>query len=120
MTSPVRADRDPSPDDRSLAALLAACARRASDGALAGLAAGGLTASLAIGLLAPSWWRVLPILILAMAFGAWGIADRERSGSTGRQRFFAVIRGIALLVGAIAGILIAIAIMAPALGTWIS
>lgn len=120
MTTPVRADHDPSPDDRSLAALVAAHARRTSDGVLASLTAGGLAGSLAIAILAPSWWRVLPVLALAMAFGAWGIADRERLGSPGRQRFFALVRGIALLVGAIAGILIAIAIMAPALGTWIS
>ena len=120
MTTPVRADRDPAPDDRSLAALVAALARRASDGALAGLTAGGLVGSLAVALFAPSWWRLLPLLFLATAFGAWGIADRERAGSPARQRFFTFVRGAALLVGAIAGILIAIAIMAPALGTWIS
>ena len=120
MTTPIRADQDPTPDDRSLAALLAAYARRASDGTLASLTTVGLAGSLAVALLAPAWWRVLPLLILATAFGAWGIADRERLGSRARQRFFALVRGIALVVGAIAGILVAIAVMAPALGTWIS
>jgi hypothetical protein len=63
-------------EGETLFELLAAQARRTSDGRLALSVAIGLVGVSAILLLHPSWWRLVLPLISVAAFGAWGMLDR--------------------------------------------
>jgi hypothetical protein len=74
----------------------------------------------------PRAW-IVPVsmgLVLA-AFGGWGIADRElaeRSGETRGRSLggLRLVRGLAVLVGALGTIVACFAVLGLALGTWIS
>ncbi len=66
-------------DDAGVASpnqLLAAAARRASDGALALLAGAGLVVTAIVIVLRPEWWTFALPAISVAAFGGWGILDR--------------------------------------------
>ena len=109
----------------SLTEFLSTRARRASDGRLALDVACGLVVALAAAIWqGPGWRLITPAAVCFLAYGAWGIADRElleRIGATPRR--LTVLRA-ARLAAAITGIVAAIALvliaMAVALGRIIS
>lgn len=122
MTEP----HDSTHDDREhVFALVAALARRASDGQLVAAAATGIAAAAVVGLARPTWWFVaLPLLCLG-SFGIWGIAERTaaeraaRMGPTfGGRRALAGVRMTAAVIGTLAGALTLLALAAMAVGTW--
>jgi len=112
--------------DLGLPEFLALRARHASDGRLALDAAGGLFGVAASALLRPPGWVVLSAAGLCfVAFGGWGIADRElseRRATIGRvgASLLLVARAIAAALGALAGVLLIFAAVAFTLGAWIS
>jgi hypothetical protein len=108
------------PDTRTLSDVVAALARRASDGLLATLAAAGITGVAIITLFLRQVWWLTPILLGCAAFGAWGIADRERSALGARGMGFRVLRGVAILVGVAAAAFGAIALFVVFVGGLIS
>ena len=112
------------PDD-DLFHALATRARATSDGWLVLAVVGGSTATLIIAVLRPTAWLVIASLgVCTAAFGAWGIADRELAESCGaRSISVVVLRGVRVLsvaLGVCAAIGAALALLAAALGTWIS
>jgi hypothetical protein len=118
-------DSIPRPD-ASLPELLAARARHASDGRLALDATGGFIFVLLAALWrGPGWHLILSIAACFLAFGVWGIADRElgeRSGSASRSAL-QLLRGarvIAIVVGALAFATLMVSALAIALGRMIS
>jgi len=108
-------------------ALVAQLARRATDGQLVVAAAIGIASAVLIGLVWPGWWLVaLPLLCIG-SFGIWGIAERtaaERRARLGEgfagQRALGAVRVTAAAIGTLAGLLTLLALVARALGTWIS
>ncbi len=108
------------PDEPTLGTLVASFTRRSPDAALVAMAVTGLAGATAIALLAPTWWRAVPLFILLAAAGSWGIAERERGATGGRGAVFAAVRALAVLasVGAVA--MLVLAFFGLALGTWIS
>lgn len=107
----------PPPDTRTLGDLVAGAARRTSDGVLAACAALGVAGVAAIGLLwRPAWW-LTPVMLSLAAFGAWGIADRERAALGARGILFHTLRIVAALVGgaaaAFAAVMLFILIVGP-------
>jgi len=112
-------------DGESIFALVAALARRASDGQLVIAAATGVVAAAVVGLVWPSWWfAALPLLCIG-SFGVWGIAERTsaerltRLGpSFGGRRALTGIRVTAAVVGTLAGALTLLTVVARAVGTW--
>lgn len=106
-------------------AVLAARARRSSDGALAAAAAVGLVAL--VGLLAarPAWWVLALPLVAVGAYGVWGIAEREEAERRGRAaggpgRALAVVRWLAVALGTGAALLTAFGVLAVLFGRVIS
>jgi hypothetical protein len=114
-------DRAPGNDD--LFHALAARARAASDGSLVLAVILGLAATLGIALWRPVAWLLLVSLgVVAAAFGAWGIADRELADHS-RGISATLLRGVRLLsvvVGACAASVAALKVLGAVLGTWIS
>ena len=114
-------------DDRgteSLGELLAARARRATDGRLAlDVAVGLLTLAGAIAWRPPGWLAITCVALGLFAFGTWGITDRERAehavGSRAAQACRLVQAG-AVLLGAIALGGFALTLLFGVLGNWIS
>jgi hypothetical protein len=112
--------------DAGLPAVLAARARAASDGRLALDVIGGLSAGVGIAAWRPAVWLVLlPIAACFVAFGAWGIAERElaeRERSPGRLLAFALrtVKALSILVGGGAAAVAGFELLHLALGTWIS
>ncbi len=109
--------RSPAPDTRTLGDLIAALARRTPDGVLVACTAVGVAGTAAIGLLLrPVWW-LTPLLLGTAAFGAWGIADRERSALGARRVVFRVVRGVAVIVGiaaaAFAAVMLFVLVVGP-------
>lgn len=114
-------------DGESVFALVAQLARRASDGQLVAAAAIGIASAAIIGLVRPSWWFVaLPLLCIG-SFGIWGVADRtaaerqHRLGPTfAGRRTLAGVQIVAAVIGTAAGVIALLAVVARAIGTWIS
>lgn len=114
------------PPDASLPQFLAARARHASDARLAADLIGGLTA--AVGTVywhGPGWYVATSIAICFLAFGAWGIADRElgeRAPGDRRTvvRLLAAVRIVAVVVGAGAVAVVAVSTLGFMLGLMIS
>ena len=125
MTAPEHRPRDD--DGENIFALVAQLARRASDGQLVIAAAVGIIAAAIVGLLRPSLWFVsLPLLCIG-SFGIWGIAERTaaerltRLGPEfGGRRALTGVRVTAAVIGTLAAALALLAIVARAIGTWIS
>ncbi len=109
---------------RRLPELLAARARRASDVRLSLNAAGGLIAAAVIAAGRPPLWpALLPAAVCFLAYGIWGITDRALGdvvGSPATAGGLRVLRGIAAVAGFGAGIALLFAVLALALGQWIS
>lgn len=118
--------RDTARPDATLPQMLATRARAASDGRLALDAAGGLLVAGAALVWRPAgWFFIAGAALCFAAFGIWGIADRElaeRSSGSGSilPRALAVLRILAAAVGGLAAVALLGALLAVALGTWIS
>ena len=93
---------------------------RASDTELATCVVAGLLGSALVLLLAPSWWRALPALVLLSAVGAWGIAERERERGGRGGAVFTLVRGTAVLASLVAAATLFLIFMRATLGRWIS
>jgi hypothetical protein len=109
-------------DGGSLPELLAHRARQASDRRLAVDVALGLIVAAAVAILRPPLWLPFTALgICLVAFGAWGILDREviEAGEGGR-RAMSVGRNIVALVGGAAAVLFGVSLFFSLLGSWIS
>ncbi|MGH7653735.1 MAG: hypothetical protein ACREN6_03640 [Gemmatimonadaceae bacterium] len=112
--------------NESLAAVLVARARAASDGRLILDVAVGLLVALALAIWHPRVW-IAPFsaAIVLAAFGAWGLTDRElteRSDGAGGRfvRTLRVLRAISAVVGLGSAAVACFAFFGLALGTWIS
>jgi hypothetical protein len=116
-----------SDEGENIFALIAQIARRATDGQLVVAAAVGIASAALVGLAWPGWWLVtLPLLCIG-SFGIWGIAERttaERRARLGPafpgERALGAVRLAAAAIGTLAGLLTLLALVARALGTWIS
>ena len=116
-----------SDEGENIFALVAQLARRATDGQLVIAAAVGIASAALIGLAWPGWWLLaLPLLCIG-SFGIWGIAERttvERRARLGQpfpgQGALGAVRVAAAAIGTLAGLLTLLALVARALGTWIS
>ena len=112
-------------NDASLPQLLATRARQASDGRLVLDTVLGMVAALA-----STWWHGPGWIVLSsaalcfFAFGVWGIADRElgeqRIHSAGKTRVLHATRVAATAVGALSAVMLALSVLAIALGRMIS
>jgi len=108
--------------DQGLPALLASAARSASVGIMLTEIAVGL-----VGVAAVLWWQppttpaALSGAVLLVAFGCWGIADREleeaEPGMTLRPVFVAA-RAVAAVAGWAALLVLAFSIAGIAIGHW--
>jgi len=111
--------------DATLPELLIERARSASDRRLALDVGGGIIAVVVLGWWRPAGWLLLASLSLGfVAFGAWGIADRElneRGSPPGALT--ALLRGVrvaAVLMGMAATVVVTMHALALLLGRWIS
>ena len=123
MTDPDRS-RD---EGENIFSVVAALARRATDGQLVLAAATGIASAALIGLVRPTWWFLALPLLCVGSFGVWGIAERTTAERVARlgpsfpgQRALAGVRAAAAAVGTLAGLLALLTLVARALGTWIS
>ena len=111
-------------EGESLGELLAARAGRASDLRLALDVAGGLL--VVAGALAwrPTGWLLAACVGAAfLAFGGWGIADRELAAAGDRvvtRRLCEAARAAAVMLGALAVAAFVFTLLFGALGNWIS
>jgi len=118
-------DTIPRPD-AGLPVFLAARARHASDARLAADATGGVVVAVGSWLVRfPGWFLVFAAACCFLAFGMWGIADRElgeRGESASRaQRFFLkAAQAVAALIGTAAVAVLLMSLMGIALGRIIS
>ena len=103
---------------------LAVRARATSDGRLALAVMGGFATTLSMAVWRPAGWLIIGgVGLCTAAFGAWGIADRELAESCAARSISVVLRGVRVLsvaLGVCAAIGAALALLAAALGTWIS
>ena len=112
--------------DASLHDVLAERARRASDTRLAADVAGGVVAAAAVLFWRPGPWVILLSAALCfVAFGAWGMADRSLAtapniGRRFSRRALRTLRALAATLGAIAGVMLAVSVVALGFGHWIS
>ena len=112
--------------DASLAEFLVARARSASDGRLVLDVVVGALIALGMGMWRPNGWISLTAGALCLvAFGFWGIADRElreRASHSPPAIVFVLrtVRAAAALAGALAAATALFAGLGVALGTWIS
>ena len=109
----------------SLTEFLSARARHSSDARLALDVAGGFVIAVAAALWhGPGWRLITPAAACFLAYGAWGIADRElleRIGATPRSlTLLRAARLAAAIVGIVAAVSLVLIGMAVALGTIIS
>jgi hypothetical protein len=112
--------RSPPPDTRTLGDLVASVARRTPDGVLVACAVAGVVGVGLIALLVRSVWWLTPFTLVAAAFGAWGIADRERAALGVRGGVFRVLRAVAALVGGAAAAFAAVMLFVLIIGPLIS
>ena len=115
----------PRPEPPSVFELLAHRAQRSSDGALAAAVAVGLTGAFGTALLGARWAPVALGFVCAVAFGIWGIADRESAERAASLRehtrgALRVVKWTAVLIGTLAAAAILLSLLGRALGTWIS
>jgi len=121
-------DPDRSRDQgENIFSVVAALARRATDGQLVLAAATGIASAALIGLVRPTWWFLALPLLCVGSFGVWGIAERTTAERVARlgpsfpgQRALAGVRAAAAAIGTLAGLLALLTLVARALGTWIS
>ena|SRR6476469_476613 len=119
-------DKQSAPDEPpSLYAMLAVGARKASDVTLAGLAAVGGVTAVALIAVRPHWWTYALLPIVAGSFGLWGILEREISErganrSARYDRIITAIQWLAVVIGTLAAIVTAFAVLGILLGTIIS
>ena len=112
--------------DASLAEFLVARARSASDGRLVLDVVVGSLLALGLATWRPKGWISLAAVSLCLvAFGFWGIADRElgeRAGDSPSAITLALraVRTTAMLLGGMAAVTALFATLGVALGTWIS
>ena len=112
--------------DVGLHEFLAERARRTSDTRLALGAGGGLAAVVAALSWRPPGWRLLACVgVFVLAFGVWGIADRElhERGATSTPAVgiaLRMLRALAAACGALAVLLLLLGVVGLGLGTWIS
>ena len=112
--------------DASLSEYLAARARSSSDGRLVVDVMAGACAAIAVAAWRPTGWLCLiGAAACFVAFGAWGIADRELGERTetsreGMRIVLVIARALALGLGVLAAALALFAALALTLGTWIS
>jgi len=124
VTEPDVRSRD---EGENIFSVVAALARRATDGQLVLAAATGIASAALIGLVRPTlWFLALPLLCVG-SFGVWGIAERTTAERVARlgpsfpgQRALAGVRAAAAAIGTLAGLLALLTLVARALGTWIS
>ncbi|HEX6313330.1 MAG TPA: hypothetical protein VFZ73_00660 [Gemmatimonadaceae bacterium] len=109
-------------DRGSLAELLAARARQASDRRLVLDAAVGLLAATLIAIFKPPLWVPLSALAVALgSFGAWGIIDREASDTTGtRATVLRSARAAVMVLGALSAAVFGLTLFFALLGPIIS
>lgn len=118
-------DTVPRPD-ANLAELLAARARHASDTRLTlDAVLGTLVAVGAVFWRGPGWYFIASLAVCFLAFGFWGIADRElgeraSGGSRRTLELLRIARVVAAVVGAIAAVTVMLTALALALGRMIS
>lgn len=108
-----------------LFAVLAARARRASDGMLATLTAVGGVTAVALLAIRPRWWMYALVPVAAGAFGLWGILERglaehgpERSARYARA--IGAAQWLTIAAGTIATIVTAFAVLGILVGPFIS
>ncbi|HEV7706462.1 MAG TPA: hypothetical protein VGO46_19350 [Gemmatimonadaceae bacterium] len=113
-------DLDPrATEPPGLFAMLAARARRASDGVLAALTGIGGVAAIALAAVRPSWWPFALPLVSVGAFGLWGMleratAERGAERSARYDRVVSAAQWIAVAIGvlcAIVGALMALGVL---------
>jgi hypothetical protein len=118
-------DTHRAPND-TLAAILVARARAASDGRLVLDVIAGVIGATGIAVWQPPVWAVPFGVALCLAmFGVWGIADREITERVGasQHRFVRLLRIVQLLTilgETVAAMIASLALLGVALGTWIS
>jgi len=124
VTEPDVRSRD---EGENIFSVVAALARRATDGQLVLAAATGIASAALIGLVRPTWWFLALPLLCVGSFGVWGIAERTTAERVARlgpsfpgQRALAGVRAAAAAIGTLAGLLALLTLVARALGTWIS
>lgn len=113
-----------------LRALWCSTARRATDAQLVVCVALALVAAIGFGVGAfvdmrrtSGWWPLMLLALLAGAFGAWGIADRELHDGTPSPTPRRVLEAMRWGAGVAAGVVAALAtlgILRFTIGTWIS
>lgn len=114
------------PPDATLPELLAARARHASDARLAVEAViGALVVIASLAWHGPGWHLVASLAACVLAFGVWGIADRElgeraSSRATVGTMALRALRVVAVVVGAIAVFVVFATGLGIALGRMIS
>lgn len=112
--------KTPLPDTRTLNDVIGELARRAPDGLLVTFVAIGVLGAIAIGLFLRPVWYLTPLVLAIAAFGAWGIADRERAALGARGLAFRALRIAAALVGGAAAAFLAIILFVLFVGTLMS
>jgi hypothetical protein len=91
-------------EEETLGAILADRARRASDSLLAGHAIAATLALVGIAVWRGPLWDVrLSVAVCLMAFGIWGIADRDLRSDTPRGRGLLLTLRSARVVSAVVG-----------------
>lgn len=101
-------------------------ARSASDGRLALDAGGGLILAAIAAIVRPAAWVVLvPLGFSFLAFGLWGIVDRELSERRANLGWLGIgvltgARATAGILGAVAAVVLIYAAAALTLGRWVS
>jgi hypothetical protein len=121
-------DEAPQQADLDLREFLTARARGASDLRLALDTGLGFVVVVIALLWRPGGWKLLASAALCfVAFGGWGIADRElreRELSSGHSenavRLLRVTRFFAVILGGAAAVALLVGVLGLALGTWIS
>ncbi|PYP78023.1 MAG: hypothetical protein DMD35_12715 [Gemmatimonadetes bacterium] len=112
--------------DASLSEFLVARARAASDGRLVLDVVGGSLLAIGVATWRPTGWISLAGVALSLvAFGFWGIADRElreraHGSSSATVRVLRAVRAAATLVGVLSALTALFAGLGVALGVWIS
>lgn len=110
--------------EHSLGVLLAARARRASDGRLAIDAGAGIVVIVVALIWRPPGWALLAAAAgCFLAFGAWGIADRSliaRGTDAGAVRVLRGVRGAAVVLGAVSAVALLVIALGLGLGRMIS